>query len=339
MKALYESVLLSHGGNLQQASRDYQIAESEWLDLSTGISPFPWPVPEIPAKLWQQLPQVPVTLAVTAAAYYGCKPEEVLAVTGSQMLIREIPNLFAACRVAVPEVGYAEHGAAWQKAGHRLCRYAADASPEMLLSEAERSDVMVVINPNNPTADRYSQDLLLQLLQRLRAHDGLLIVDEAFMDVTPEQSLAPCVSQGNLLIMRSLGKFFGLAGARIGFALADQPLLASLAVALGPWSVSAPALYLAEQALADQQWQNNQRLRINRESGQLQQLLNACDRGLVVNAGLFATCWWSDAPQVHDALARGGIWTRLLDNKQGVRMGLPPDTSSWSRLRKALASL
>ena len=228
---------LEHGGRVRAAAQRYGIPLNLWLDLSTGINPDGWPVPVIPAEIWQQLPQDDDGLLEAARGFYGTS--QLLAVAGSQAAIQALPGLRAPCRVALLAVSYAEHAYAWQQHGHQVCRM---TEAEILQTDAQ---VVVIVNPNNPTAHRFSVAELLELHERLAKSGGWLVVDEAFMDATPEHSLAQFCPRQGLIVLRSPGKFFGLAGARVGFVLAENTVLDELAERLGPWPIAAPSRYVA----------------------------------------------------------------------------------------------
>ena len=270
---------LQHGGELRRAAARYGIPIQDWLDLSTGINPNGWPVPPLPPSAWSRLPDDEDGLEAAARSYYGT--EQLLPVAGSQAAIQALPRLRLACRVGVLYPGYAEHAYAWRCAGHELA-----AVPVAGLREAARHvDVLVVINPNNPTGDRFRPQTLLDWHASLAAREGWLVVDEAFIDPTPADSLAPYSKRPGLIVLRSLGKFFGLAGARVGFVLAQTALLERLRAHLGPWTVTAPSRWVAERALADRAWQGAARARLLKKAERLAALLN--QHGLAIGGAVF----------------------------------------------------
>ena len=234
--------MLEHGGKLLAAAARYGIEPASWLDLSTGINPAGWPVPSIPPAVWQRLPEQEDGLVDAAAAYYGSAG--VLPVAGSQAAIQALPRLRDACRVGVPHPAYAEHAHAWRAAGHAVVAWDAAMGVDAL-------DVLVLVHPNNPGGQIYARAELLDWHARLAVRGGWLLVDEAFIDATPEASLAGLCPRPGLIVLRSLGKFFGLAGARVGFVLAEPAVLGALEARLGPWAVSAPSRWVARAALAD----------------------------------------------------------------------------------------
>jgi L-threonine-O-3-phosphate decarboxylase len=325
--------MLEHGGRLRRAAREYGIAPEQWLDLSTGVSPFPWPVPPIPPEAWRRLPEDDDGLLEAARIYYGAP--QLLPVAGSQAAIQALPALRPRSRVGVLAPGYAEHAQAWARTGHAVRR--ADAAT--LLAGADAFDVVVLIHPNNPGGESFAPAALLALHARLAERGGWLVVDEAFMDVAPEASLCPYSEREGLVVLRSAGKFFGLAGARAGFACAAPALLAALEEKLGPWTLSGPTRHVLAQALADRAWQAAARTRLVAAGEELAALLRR--HGLPPSGGcaLFQWCRHERAPELHEALARRGILVRLFAEPASLRFGLPGSGEALARLDTALEAI
>lgn len=323
--------MLEHGGRLRRAAQQYGIPLSDWLDLSTGINPHAWPVPELPARLWQRLPEDDDGLEAAAAAYYGT--DQLLPVAGSQPAIQALPALIPGRRVSVLAPTYAEHPHAWRE---RSVRAIEAAQIDALLAD---TDVLLLVHPNNPAGDTFGREQLLAWHARLAARGGWLVVDEAFIDVDPAESLAGAAGRPNLVVLRSLGKFFGLAGARVGFVLAPATLRARLADLLGPWTIAGPARHVARAALADRPWQAAMRDRLASESARLAALLRASGLGEPTGPALFQWLRHTDAARLHERLARRGILVRRFDAPASLRFGLPPDESGWQRLAAALDEL
>jgi cobalamin biosynthetic protein CobC len=321
--------MLEHGGALLAAAARYGIEPAGWLDLSTGINPAGWPAPPVPAAVWQRLPEAEDGLAQAAAAYYGCS--DILPVAGSQAAIQTLPRLRAASRVGVPHPAYAEHAHAWRAAGHAVLAWDAAMGVEAL-------DVLVLVHPNNPGGQTYAPAELLDWHARLAARGGWLVVDEAFIDATPEASLAGRCPRPGLIVLRSLGKFFGLAGARVGFVLAEPAVLGALDDRLGPWAVSAPSRWVACAALADTAWQQSARPAVAAAGARLADLLRSHGLAPAGGTALFQWVRIPDAAERHERLARQGILTRLFADPSGLRFGLPRHEADWARLAAALAA-
>jgi cobalamin biosynthetic protein CobC len=322
--------VLEHGGRLRAATLSFGIPLRDWLDLSTGIAPYGWPLPDIPASAWTRLPELDDGLEVAARDYYGVA--NLLPVAGSQAAIQALPRLRRNARVGIVSPAYAEHAVAWQREGHRLLELSEGGVSRAL----ERLDVLLLINPNNPTGRRFAPEQLLSWHARLAERGGWLVVDEAFIDCTPEHSLAAHSALPGLIVLRSFGKFFGLAGIRLGFVLAQQELLDQLAELLGPWAVSGPSRVVATALLQDQLGQQAQRERLRADGLRLAVLLSA--HGLAPTGGCALFQWLANprASRLHEFLACNGILTRLFASPSSLRFGLPADESGWLRLEQAL---
>lgn len=320
--------MLEHGGNLREAARLY--GRDDWIDLSTGINPHGYPAPALPADAWHRLPEPDPQLVAAACAYYGAPA--LLPVAGTQAAIQALPRLRAPSRVTVSSPSYAEHAHAWAQHGHVL-RLAAYAELEATI---DTSDVVVVVNPNNPTGATVAPECLLAWAARQGARGGWLVVDEAFGDTDRALSVAAHAGQPGLIVLRSVGKFFGLAGLRLGFVGAEASTLQSLANLLGPWAVSGPAQVVALQALRDTAWQQAAFEQLGASGRRMRGLLEA--HGIQA-AGTSLFHWWPEAqPEaIHTHMARHGIWCRLFrEAGRGIRIGLPASEAGWQRLEQAL---
>jgi len=335
-----------HGGQLSKVAKQFGIPEQEWLDLSTGIAPFSYAIPAISEKIWQDLPTISPSLIRAAQQYYQakfCWP-----VAGSQQLIEKLPSLWNDKNSAIesgkkqhaylPKVGYKEHQRAWSLAGYQIHFYQ-DALPDNI----EKNSIVVVINPNNPLTDTFSIQQLTQLKAHCQQQKALLIIDEAFADIFPSEfSFVPHLTNYNennndsandnenesddLIVLRSFGKFFGLAGIRIGFACTTEIWRDIIKESIGPWSINGPALFIAEQALQDTQWQIEQSLRLEKYSKKLQELLklHLPNASIKANA-LFITVFLDNAASVYEKLCQQGVYVRLTDEQNALRFGVGND--------------
>lgn len=317
-----------HGGNPDAAMARHGGDPADWLDLSTGINPAPYPVPEIAPGSWAILPRRTdqARLIAAAQAAYATRAQ-VIPFAGAQGAIQAVPFLRPAGTARVLSPTYNEHQAALHTGGWNVTPV---ADPALLAG----ADLAVVVNPNNPDGQRLPPDRLIALARQV----SLLIVDESFADPEPSLSLAPELHglPDNIVVLRSFGKFYGLAGLRLGFALATGAPAARLAELAGPWPVSGPAIDIATQALADRGWWRTTVDRLTADSARLDGLARAVGWSLVGGTPLFRTYATPDAAAAQDALARHRIWSRIFPySRHWLRLGLPP-APGWARLQKAL---
>jgi cobalamin biosynthetic protein CobC len=315
---------------LRKAALEYGIAEADWLDLSSGLAPWPFPVPDIPLRAWARLPETDDGLEQAACDYYGAA--QVLPVAGSHKAIQLLPRLRRAGKVGVLSPCYAEHAEAWRRNGY-IVREVLESEVDFFLDSL---DVLVVVNPNNPTGLSLTPARLLDWHARLAQRGGWLVVDEAFMDNTPHLSLAPFANQIGLIVLRSFGKFFGLAGVRLGFVLAERKLLKLLAEQVGPWAVSGPTRVLGQACLTDTDGHTRQRIRTDEAGERLALLLEQYGFKPQGGCALFQWLITECAEALHEFMALRGILLRLFTHNSSVRFGLPAEEADWLRLEQAL---
>ena len=324
---------VAHGGQLIAARQRWPDAPQPWIDLSTTINPVPYPI-SLPLEAFTRLPEagdVAVLEAVAARAYGVSDPAMVVAAPGTQSLIHLLPRLLRHRRVAILEPTYGEHAAAWRQGGSEVRAVES-------LAEMESPDVAVVVNPNNPDGYRSRRVELMALADRMAETGGLLIVDEAFADLEVT-TLAPLLPRPGLLLLRSFGKAYGLAGVRLGFLLADPALVALVRQALGPWAVSGPALWLGSQALSDEPWRQETMKRLARDLDRLDTLLQESGCRVVGGTRLFRLVALDNAMGAYERLGRQGILVRRFDgNPRWLRFGIP-DGDGWDRLEAARGAL
>lgn len=302
-----------HGGDLGHARAAFGEPEGGWIDLSTGINPWPWPAPPLSPESLARLPSEEARAELAAAAARAFGARRALPVAGAQAAIQHLPHLLPPGDVAVVSPTYGEHAPAWEAAGHRVRRVA----------EPEPAAVLVAANPNNPDGRRWRPEALLAV------DCGLLVADESFVDPTPELSLA---GRGHVLVLRSFGKFYGLPGLRLGFALGPDALLDRLEARLGPWSVSGPALEIGVRAYRDEAWAAEARIRLKRAAARLDEALAARGFELLGGTPLFRFVAGEGGAA---RFARQGLWVRSFPDMPGrFRLGLPPDEAARARLAR-----
>jgi cobalamin biosynthetic protein CobC len=312
-----------HGGDLGEIARRFPDAPRPWIDLSTGINPVAYPMPSLSDDAWTRLPSRADedTLLAAAAARYGVRdPAAIVAASGTQALIQVLPRLVPRSKVAIVGPTYAEHQASWTRAGHDV----------RLVPALEDSEVVVVVNPNNPTGRLFAPAELARI-------SGLLVVDEAFIDfLPPGMSLARDLP-ARAVVLRSFGKTYGLAGLRLGFAIAQPDLADRIRAELGPWSVSGPALEIGRRALRDDAWLQAARERLTADGTRLDGLLRAAGFAIAGGTLLFRLARHSSAATFVQRLGRLGIHVRAFpDAPDQLRFGLPANDEAFRRLAAAL---
>jgi cobalamin biosynthesis protein CobC len=323
-----------HGGDLDEAQKLFPSAPGPWIDLSTGINPIPYPMPVLPSSLFERLPPPAARrdLEEAAAEAYGAADAaNVVAGPGTQVLISLQPHLRPRSRVAVLGPTYAEHERAWRHGRHAVLEIST-------LDHVDDADVLVVVNPNNPDGRLLDRRTLLDLAENLHRRGGWLVIDEAFADFDADETLVPFLPE-NAIVLRSFGKTYGLAGLRLGFAIASSSLAAPLRAALGPWAVSGPATEAGRRALRDRDWfAGARRARAadaRRLDAMLAPLADVAPKGTI----LYRLMESRRAPDLFAHLGMNGIWVRRFAfNPSLLRFGLPGSEAAWSRLGGALGS-
>lgn len=317
-----------HGGDLAAAEARWGRPAQGWLDLSTGINPWPYPLPDMPAEAWTRLPGAAEERALAAAAarrWRAPGADRILAAPGSSALIQALPRVLPPGDVAVLGPTYGEHARAWAAAGHAVRQISS-------LDDMGDAAAVVAVNPNNPDG----RTLAPERLAALATGGRMVVVDEAFADATPELSAVPLLRPG-LVVLRSFGKFYGLAGLRLGFTAAEPNLLDRLRAQLGPWPVSGPALAVGTQALGDEAWTTATRARLNDAAGRLDAVLKSAGLAVVGGTSLFRLAEHAAATELYDRLGRAGILVRAFaEQPTRLRFGLPGNDGDMVRLRQAL---
>ncbi|MGB0748749.1 MAG: threonine-phosphate decarboxylase CobD [Magnetospiraceae bacterium] len=327
------SDLPPHGGDTAQAALRFGVAPEDFLDLSTGVNPWPYPMEPTDYREAERLPdsRLLARLLESAGRYFGIQDlASIVPAAGSQAVIQQLPQLLRPQSVAIVSPTYSEHEAAWRRAGVTVTPARnPDAS----------ADVVVVVNPNNPDGRQWPADALQDIATRQARKGGFLIVDGAFADVATDQVL-PQAGVPGLIVLRSFGKFFGLPGLRLGFALLPAALAADLKDRLGPWPVNGPAARIAARAMADDAWIVASRSRIREHAVRLDALIARFGGTIIGGTDLFRTATFSDARMVWDCLGRLGVLCRAFDYDQHLlRFGLPGTETAFQILAEGLETV
>lgn len=304
-----------HGGGIDAAIRQYGGQRSEWIDLSTGINPVPYPMPTLPDDAWTALPdQAAFNGLIDAARAFWNVPEgaAILPVPGCSSAIAMLPHVLGQHRVDIPGPTYNEHAAAFQHAGYDM--------------DENAPDLRVIVHPNNPTGHFHA----------LPGDDLPLIIDESFCDISPTQSMIATAADPGRIILKSFGKFWGLAGLRLGFVVGAADVIEMLQHRIGPWQVSGPALAIGAAALNDLEWARATRARLETDAARLDAIVQTTGAKPMGEVSLFRTYQTDHAAELHQNLCRAKILTRVFPYAENwIRFGLPgPD--GWARLEAAI---
>jgi len=317
-----------HGGNLDLAQQRFGGRTEDWIDLSTGINRLPYPVGDLSTHAWTALPSRAEIEALHQAARHAYRTSAAMvAMGGAQAAIQLLPQLAPPGRARILAPTYNEYAGVLSAAGW-------DVQEVGELDALAGADIAIVVNPNNPDGRCFAPKDLLALLPRV----GRLVIDESFVDAVPHLSLAPQADRPGLLILRSFGKFYGLAGLRLGFAIGHAADIGKLAAAVGPWPVSGAAIEIGCRALRDDAWGEATSARLARDCARLDDMARAQDWTLIGGTPLFRLYETPDALAAQERLARGHIWSRVFAQKPTwLRLGLPGSEAEWLRLAEVLA--
>jgi cobalamin biosynthetic protein CobC len=330
-----------HGGRLSVARSLFPGALQPWVDLSTGINPRSYPAPRASTRARNRLPE-PADLArleALAADTFGvADPARVVATPGTECALRFLPQITNLKAALIAGPTYGSHADAWTRAGALTHTIGGDE----LHAHAERAVALTIVNPNNPDGRIVGRERLLAMHDSLHRHRGMLIVDEAFADVVPEVSVAAQAGSADaprLIVLRSFGKFFGLAGLRLGFVVAAEPIALAMRGLIGEWPVSSDATAAGLAAYADRDWADRERTALQKSAQKLDRLLQSNGFEIAGGTSLFRLARAADARERFVRLLDAGILVRPFDFAPDLlRFGLPRGRDEWRRLAVALGT-
>ena len=325
-----------------EARRCFPSAPEPFLDLSTGINPHPYPLAPIdPARL-ARLPE-PEELsrlqAVAARAYGVVDPDMVVATPGTQIAISLLPHLLGCSRAVILSPTYAEHAAAWSHAGRPVEAAAG-------LEAFERGAMLpgtaaVLCNPNNPDGARSDRVRLLALAAGLARQGGVLICDEAFLDLEPdmvEPRHQRCRIPGCWCCARS-ARPTGWPGSGSASCWPRPASRGGCAAPSAPGrSAASPSRPVAPR-WRDEAWRADMAERLLRDGAELDRLLLRYGWRCRGGTALFRLYEVRQATRLYAHLGAAGVLVRRFEHQPDLlRLGLPGDSGGWARLEGALAT-
>jgi cobalamin biosynthesis protein CobC len=325
---------IEHGGRINAAQLLFPNAPLPWIDLSTGVNPRAYPIPEIAPQAWSRLPDDGAVSSIEDAArvrYNAPSQARVVAGAGVQSFIQILPHIFPRRRVAILGFTYAEYALTWSASGSAI------EIIDTIEQLDQDFDIGIIVNPNNPDGRLVEKDRIIDLAQRFARKNQLLIIDESFVDFYPQLSAVELSILDSVIVLRSFGKTYGLPGLRLGFALCSKYNEILLRKALGPWAVSGPALAIGLKALSDLEWVNCAAVQCRHDAERLDDLLKNTGFSSIGGTMLYRLVQHGEAQRIFDKLCAHGILVRRFPEKQDwLRFGLPDDSKAWVRLTAAL---
>lgn len=325
-----------HGGNRLEISRRYAIAEDAIIDFSSNINPLGCPSSVRPlvrngvALLTAYPDSHCLELREALAAAWGCSSQHIIAGNGSTELIHLLPRVLRPRRALIFTPTFSEYEASLRAAGcaiHTISLRDGEGfrmPAREAISFLPRVDVLYLCNPNNPTGTLAEPNLLAALLAAAEKQKVLVVVDEAFMDFAPDHSLVRSAGRrNNLLVLRSMTKFFGIPGIRLGYLVGPPQLIKRLYRHKEPWTVNTLAQKIGIACMAEHRFAAETRRFVAAERAYLFSRLQSIP-GLqpIPSAAnyllLKITCRRLSSAIVYEELARRGILVRDCRSFKGM---------------------
>lgn len=261
-----------HGGDVYAASRELGCGVERIVDFSASINPL-GPSPRVWRALshaHEALKHYPdptcLDLRTALASLWGCSVGHIIVGNGSTELIHLLPTSLGLRHLLIVGPTFSEYAASMVRMKRRITTVYAERREgyrppiERIASLLGRKpprhggiDSVVLCNPNSPTGQACDAAAVMRLARMAQRRKVLFIVDEAFVDYCPERSVLPLSSNvPNVIVLRSLTKFFGLPGLRVGYAVAARSLVERMERHLPPWSVNALGQLAGLAALRDE---------------------------------------------------------------------------------------
>ena len=317
---------IHHGGDIDLAIKKYGGEREDWIDLSTGINGTSYPWQQSIKFELRNLPSNKLLVNLeraASAAYKVAENTETAAVSGAQQIISLLPICLKSYNsVAILGPTYNEYEKAFKSSGIK-------AQTVSEVSKLSSSDIAIIVNPNNPTGKVIAEEILDDLSKKVR----ILIIDESFKTFSSRR----IQKFENVIQINSLGKFFGLAGVRLGFVSGPSDFIKSVRRMLGPWPISSIAAEIGTIALNDNTWISEMEKILLEGSNVLHKACSTKNWKLVGKTNLFHTYATSSSLEVEKQFAAHYIWIRTFDySETWVRLGIPTSKYEWTRVRQAL---
>ncbi len=278
-----------HGGQLRQISERFNIPSSQLIDFSANINP-DGPPPAVLSTLRTSLEDISILTAYpdleqaglkrSIADYAGVHPKNIVVANGFIPLLESALRTLRVKRCLLPVPAFVEYRRSLARAGVEI-------EPHILTSDFNfrydvhalvhgGHDAVLLANPQNPSGVLTTRNILLQFVSECAERNITVLLDEAFIDYAPLDSLTLDVEKfANLIVFRSVTKFHGIPGLRVAYAVANEAIARALNETLPPWPITTLASCAVESALADHPFAERTRLHNDRRRAHLRAGLDA----------------------------------------------------------------
>lgn len=324
--------MTGHGGNVFLASAETGIPVHDIIDFSASINPLgvPASVAEVIRENIGLLVHYPDPFADglnrDLAKYLGVPARSIVCGNGSTELIYLLVRALQPERVLVPAPTFSEYerscvlNKGTSCIGYELSRqdgFAIDHG--RFVASMAGCDMAFLCNPNNPTGRLVEREVVLELVRAAKRAGCLLVVDEAFIDFTPDQSVAGDVKgNSHLIVLRSLTKFYALSGLRIGYGIFPDQVIERIRAHKEPWTINTLAQLAAATAIRDRAYQERTTAVISTEKGFLEQGFLDLGIEFFPSSANYYLLKHQYAPMIVAGLRRKGILVRDCSNFTGL---------------------
>ncbi|MEW5768178.1 MAG: threonine-phosphate decarboxylase CobD [bacterium] len=255
----------SHGGNIEAAVREFALSGSEIIDFSANINPLGYP-PQLPEIIKSNIGRIihypdPKALALREklGERFSLDPRTILVGNGSTELIYLMPRALKPKSAGLIVPTYSDYERALRQVETAIAFIGTKEEDDFTLNTLEfapGTEMVFLGNPNNPTGTLLEKDFLLEVIH---CNPGtIFVVDEAFIDFLPrpeEYSLIKeAVELANLVVLRSMTKFFALPGLRLGYLVSSSKIVESLEKYQEPWTINTLAQAAGEHIIFEDEY-------------------------------------------------------------------------------------
>lgn len=261
-----QPIQVEHGGRVYEAARRWGIELHQVLDFSANINPL-GPPQAVLSAIENSLTPTSLRVYPDATAFLSAivnkhhlMPDEIVVGSGAASLIFAVIHALSPKRVLILDPAFVEYSRASAAVNAQITTallteergFTPDFASLVRTIKERQVDLVILNSPHNPTGALYPRDALLSLIDAAEEYNTAVLLDEAFIDYTPQASLVShAATKPHLIVLRSLTKFYAMPGLRIGYAVCNAKVAGRIREQIDPWSVSTVALEAGRAALAE----------------------------------------------------------------------------------------